>query len=160
MEPRALSTTTATGSSSLLTAQAEPHWPPTALSRPFCLHAQSSEQQGCWQAEVKWCACWPAICVCGGAGWQLTGRMERESSPVCHISPPHLIPATVSLNNNLLPKWKAKCTPAPNEGDLCLLRNKRWLDTWEGSNANESHSMKWVQFSIVLSALVICARVK
>lgn len=44
------------------------HRPPTALSGPFCLHAQSSEQQGCWQAEVKWCACWPAICVVAGRG--------------------------------------------------------------------------------------------
>lgn len=49
----------------------------------------------------------------GGTGWQLTGRMERESSPVCHISPPNLIPATISLNNNLLPNWKARSNPAP-----------------------------------------------
>lgn len=47
-ETMGLSTTTATGSSSLLiTVQARPHWPPTALSGPFCLHTQSSEQQGC-----------------------------------------------------------------------------------------------------------------
>lgn len=54
----------------------------------------------------------------GGTGWQLTGRMERESSPVCHISPPNLIPATISLNNNLLPNWKARSNPAPA---------RRWL---------------------------------
>lgn len=47
------------------TTQAEPRWPPTALPGPFCLIAQSSEQQGCWQAEVKWCSSWPAICSRG-----------------------------------------------------------------------------------------------
>lgn len=76
--------------------------------------------------------------------------MEREPSPLCHISPPHLIPATVSLNNNPLSKWKAICTPAPTSGDLCLLQNKRLLDTWEGSNANKFHSVKWVQFAFLL----------
>lgn len=42
-----LDTITATGSNSLLTIQATSYWPPTALSGPFCLQAQSSEQQGC-----------------------------------------------------------------------------------------------------------------
>lgn len=46
VKPQDLSTT-ATGSSSLLTVQDEPYWPPTALPGPFCLRAQSSEQQGC-----------------------------------------------------------------------------------------------------------------
>lgn len=82
------------------------------LSQVPFVCTQSSEQQGCWQAEVKWC-CLLACHLWGGTGWQLTGRMEGESSPVCHISPPNLIPATISLNNNLLPNWKARSNPAP-----------------------------------------------
>lgn len=76
VKPQVLSSTTATGSSSFLTAQAEPQRPPTALSGPFCLHAQSSEQQGRWQVKVKWCACWPAICERGGwVGGSYRGQM-------------------------------------------------------------------------------------
>ena len=119
-------------------------------SGPFCLHAQSSEQQGCWQAEVKRCACWPAIC-------KRRAGCKGSLPPVCHISPLHLIPATVSLNNNLLPEWKARCSPTPTRGgNLCLLQNKRLFETRGCCRSNRFHSMKPLRFYITL----IWARVR
>lgn len=57
---------------------------------------------------------------------------HRNSFPrVRHISPPNLIQATISLNNNLLSEWEAKSNPAPAAGTFvtcgttaCLIHEK------------------------------------
>lgn len=144
MQYQLLSFTAATSSSSLLSSGQTMPASPVLSQVPFCLFAQSSEKQGCWQAEVKWCACWAAICEGeGGTRWQAAGWIEKDSSPVCHISPPQLIPATVSWDNNLLPQR------AGEENLVCLLKQKVIWYT-RGAGAQTS--------STLASSLTICAQ--
>ena len=100
-------------------------------------------------------------CHLWGTGQWLAGQMERESSPVCHISPPHLIPATVLLHNNLLPKWKAKSTPAPMRGTSISCKTKGcWIHERALMLAVDDPLNKKSSVFYLLSALVICAYVR
>lgn len=62
-------------------------------------------------------------------------KQNKKTPPaVCHISPPNLIPAMISLNNNLLPKWKAKRNPGTS------ITRQRLFDTREACNAPLSYT--------------------
>lgn len=137
----------ATDSSSLLTAQAR-HWPPSARSG-LLLSARTNLRTTGPMTDGGKVMRLLACHLCGGTGWQQASRMERDSSLVCHISPPNLIPATVWLNNNLLPKWKA------NKGDLmCHEKQKDVFNTRGACDTNGFSSMKWALLRFRLGYLL------
>lgn len=71
---------------------------------------------------------------------------------MCHISPPLLIPTTVSPNNILLPKWKAKSnTTEPSVFCItkgCLIHE------------NKSQTAEVPASEMCSDVVVICAQVK
>lgn len=98
------------------------------LSGPFCVRTQSSEQQGCWQAEVKGCARWPAglpACHLWGTGWQLT--MDGSLPPCVML---HLLTWF-----QLQYRWTVTSFLMRSSRTIDHSETKG-LDTWEGSNVH------------------------
>lgn len=97
-----------------------PRWPLSARTKPRTTGLLTG------RGKVMQ-ACWPAICEGGGRMAAIAAPDGKGVFPLWVIfHPPHLIPATVSVDINRLPEWKApKTPPAPTRGHLGLPLDKR-----------------------------------